>query len=83
MFVYPDEGDEQFEHYCGQDWAHIDQSNYMYARDNSRCFYWYYKNLGYENPLAKYWHHDETPHALYAEALYDFIQNGARVDLLP
>jgi len=83
MYMYPNNNHEGFNHYCGQDWAHIDESNYMYARDNSRCFYWYYKNLGHENPLAKYWHHDETPHALYAEALYDFIQNGARVDLLP
>ena len=83
MYMYPNRQHEGFNHYCGQDWAHIDESNYLYARNNSKCFYWYYKNLGYENPLAKYWHHAEEPHALYADVLYDFIQNGARADLLP
>ena len=82
LYMYPDEGDEVFDRYCGRDWAHIDTSKYLYARDNSKCFYWYYKNKGYENVNAEYWHHSEEPHALYAEVLYDFIQNGARSDLL-
>ena len=45
--------------------------NFNTMQDES--FYWKYKNMGYENPLAKYWHHNEEPHRLYAEELYKFI----------
>lgn len=45
--------------------------NYDAGQDDS--FYWKYRNLGYENTKAKYWHHSEEPHRLYAEELYKFI----------
>ena len=38
-------------------------------------FFWFYRNQGFENPKAKYWHHDETPHRLQAERLFNFINN--------
>lgn len=52
----------------------IDESRYYNLRTNQdESFYWKYKNLGYENSKAKYWHHDEEPHRLYAEELHKFI----------
>lgn len=51
---------------------HIDQSRYYNFLNKDECFYWKYKNLGYENPKAKYWHHNEVPHELFAEELYKF-----------
>jgi hypothetical protein len=52
----------------------VDRDKYMDFMDNDKAFYWYYKNLGYQNPKAKYFHHDSTPHRLYAEKLYNFIE---------
>lgn len=52
----------------------IDETRYynlQTGQDSS--FYWKYRNLGYENSKAMYWHHDEEPHRLYAEELYKFI----------
>ena len=43
--------------------------------DNDQSFYTKYKNLGYTNPNAKYWHHDQTPHAMYADELHNFIES--------
>ncbi len=51
----------------------IDTTKYMNMDDNDLSFYTRYKNEGYTNPKAKYWHHDETPHRLYAEELFKFI----------
>lgn len=51
----------------------VDTSRYYKMKDNDACFFWKYKNLGYTNPKAKYWHHGEEPHKLYAEELCDFI----------
>ena len=53
----------------------IDQSKYINMLDNDSSFYWSYKNQGYNNILAKYWHHSEEPHKLYSQILYDFITN--------
>lgn len=53
----------------------IETARYYNAYDNQRSFFWYYRNQGYENPKAKYWHHDETPHELYAQELYDFYKS--------
>jgi hypothetical protein len=52
----------------------IDESKYYNMMDNEQSFFTKYKNLGYTNPKAKYWHHDETPHAMYADELYNFIE---------
>lgn len=53
----------------------IDTNRYYQLRSTQdEAFYWKYRNLGYENPKAKYWHHDEVPHKLYAEELYNFVK---------
>jgi hypothetical protein len=41
--------------------------------NNELSFYWLYKNQGYNNTRAKYWHHAEEPHQLYSQVLYNFI----------
>ena len=46
---------------------------YNYNTSQDQSFFWKYRNLGHENPKAKYWHHSEEPHRLYAEELYKFI----------
>jgi len=51
----------------------VDEQYYYNMMDNDNAFYWYYRNLGYENPKAKYWHHNEVPHQLYAEQLHQFL----------
>lgn len=51
----------------------IDQTKYRNMMHGGESFYLKYKNLGYTNPKAKYWHHGEEPHQLYAEDLYNFI----------
>jgi hypothetical protein len=52
----------------------IDETRYYNLKtDQDSAFYWKYKNLGYENSKAVYWHHSEEPHRLYAEELYKFI----------
>lgn len=53
----------------------IDASHYLNMRNNDECFYWKYRNLGYTNSKAEYWHHSEEPHKLYAEELYKFYSN--------
>lgn len=56
--------------------SQIDSSKYIDLNKRDLEFFWYYRNAGYENPKAKYWHHDEIPHSLYAEKLYNFIQSN-------
>lgn len=51
----------------------IDKKSYIDVDNNDQAFYWKYKNAGYENPKAQYWHHNEEPHRLYAEKLYNFV----------
>lgn len=50
----------------------IDKSKYMDMLDNESAFFWFYRNAGYENPKAQYWHHNEEPHRLFAERLFKF-----------
>lgn len=50
----------------------IDQNKYLNLLNNDESFYWKYRNAGFLNPNAKYWHHGEEPHALFAEELYNF-----------
>lgn len=54
----------------------VDQTKYYNMLDNENAFFWKYRNAGYENPKAKYWHHNEVPHKLYAEELYKFIEEN-------
>lgn len=51
----------------------IDNSKYYKMLDNAASFYPKYKNLGFVNEKAKYWHHGEGPHKAYANELYKFI----------
>lgn len=52
----------------------LDSSRYMNMySDEYGGFFWKYRNIGHVNPLAKYHHHGEEPHALYADELYKFI----------
>jgi hypothetical protein len=57
----------------------IDKTRYMDLQDNNNCFYWKYRNAGYSNPKAKYWHHDEIPHEMYSHDLYNFYVNKYNV----
>lgn len=58
----------------------IDQSKYYKALgDADDSFYFTYKNLGYVNEKAKYWHHGTEPHELYAEELHTFIKGSKNV----
>ena len=51
-----------------------DSSKYYNMENSSQAFYPKYRELGFVNTKAKYWHHNEGPHRLYAEELYDFIK---------
>lgn len=50
----------------------IDKKNYFNFNDNDQAFYTKFKKLGYVNEKAKWFHHGEEPHRLYAEELYKF-----------
>lgn len=56
---------KQISHYTSK----IDRSHYLNFGNEEQAFYWKYKNEGYTNPKAQYWHHDETPHKLFANEL--------------
>ena len=56
--------------------SQIDTTKYYNMEDAEKSFYIKYKNAGYTNPKAKYWHHNETPHQLYADELYNFIEEN-------
>jgi len=57
--------------------SQLDSSRYMSMdTDLNGSFYWKYREAGHINPLAKYFHHGEEPHALYAEELYRFITDN-------
>lgn len=53
----------------------VDQSKYYRMLENDRSFFIRYKELGYENPKAKYWHHGEEAHHLYSLELYNFMES--------
>ena len=60
----------------------IDSTKYYKVNQaETESFYWKYKLMGYNNAKAKYWHHTEEPHALYAEALYAFLKETNYVQL--
>jgi hypothetical protein len=54
----------------------VDHTKYYGVHHPSEAFFGKYKKLGYENPKAKYWHHDETPHELFAEDLFKFMEEN-------
>jgi hypothetical protein len=54
----------------------IDVKKY-YMFDNNELSFWYrYKNLGFKNANAKYWHHGEDAHRLYADELFAFYNKN-------
>lgn len=57
----------------------IDESRYMHFADADQAFYWYYRNQGYHNEKAQYWHHDETPHQLQSDRLWDWLASHGHV----
>lgn len=54
----------------------VDLTKYRHMMHDGEAFYPKYKNIGYENPKSKYWHHNEEPHRLYADDLYNFIEEN-------
>lgn len=65
---------------CQQYIRLIDDSKYYdISAPGDNTFYWKYKNLGYENDKAIYWHHGIEPHELYAEELYTFLKEKQNV----
>lgn len=54
----------------------VDLTKYRHMMHDDESFYIKYKNLGYTNQKAKYWHHSEEPHRLYADDLYNFIEEN-------
>lgn len=54
----------------------IDHTKYYGVHNASEAFYPKYKQLGYTNKKAKYWHHGEEPHSIFAEELYNYIQEN-------
>lgn len=47
----------------------LNEHRYMYFDNNAESFYTKYKDLGYTNPKAQYWHHGEEPHELYSQII--------------
>jgi hypothetical protein len=54
----------------------VDHTKYYGIHNASEAFYIKYKQLGYTNEKAKYWHHNEEPHSIFAEELYNYIQEN-------
>jgi len=50
----------------------VDKTKYFKMNHGNQAFYIKYKNMGHVNKKAKYWHHNEEPHALFAEELLEF-----------
>jgi hypothetical protein len=50
----------------------IDSTKYYKLHEGLESFYPKYAGLGYKNEKAKYWHHGEEPHSLFAEELLQF-----------
>lgn len=51
----------------------VDETRYINYKDNDLSFYTKYKNLGYENPKATYFHHGEDAHLAYSHELEEHI----------
>lgn len=74
MFLY-----EEYNSYISSIIDMIDTKHYHNLSPGITGFFWKYRNLGYDNPKAKYWHHSEEPHKLYAEELYNFVKEHQNV----
>lgn len=54
----------------------IDSLRYPKYDDKTTYFYPRYKNLGYENPKAKYFHHGEDAHLDYSNYITNYIKEN-------
>lgn len=52
----------------------VDQNKYIWLTDSKKSFYWRFRDAGFVNQKAKYWHHGEEPHRIFANELYEFIK---------
>jgi len=50
----------------------VDDNKYYQLNNKDEAFYQKYQRLGYVNEKAKYWHHGEEPHKLFADELINF-----------
>jgi hypothetical protein len=50
----------------------FDKTKYFKMNKGNEAFYIKYKELGHVNKKAKYWHHNEEPHMLFANELLEF-----------
>jgi hypothetical protein len=58
----------------------VDDTRYLNVKTTQdEAFFWKYRNLGYINEKAKYWHHGEEPHRLFSEELYKFVKENQNV----
>lgn len=69
-YMFSEQNNKFLQHYYNL----VDKSNYYNFDNHKNSFYIKYKDLGYTNTKAKYGHHDELPHKLYANELLEFIQ---------
>ena len=53
----------------------VDDNKYYQLNNKDEAFYWKYQKLGYVNDKAKYWHHGEEPHKLFANELINFNED--------
>jgi hypothetical protein len=68
---------KQLEWYFNQ----FDKERYINFDNNDEAFYTRYANQGYKNPLAKYFHHGPEPHKLYADYLFEYINEKKLLEL--
>lgn len=54
----------------------LDATKYYGVFNAKEAFYPKYKQEGYVNAKATYWHHDEVPHDLFAQELLGFIEEN-------
>ena len=50
----------------------VDANKYYQLNNKDEAFFHKYRELGYVNEKAKYWHHAKEPHSLYADELLEF-----------
>ena len=50
----------------------VNDNKYYQLNNKDEAFYQKYQRLGYVNEKAKYWHHGEEPHKLFADELINF-----------
>lgn len=54
----------------------VDHTKYLNMHNSEEAFFPKYKNLGYENHKAKYWHHADEAHAHFSTELYLFAKEN-------